>query len=202
MADGEEDLKILRVFEQHLPLRCRVAADLLRRLVAFYRLRDRPPYSFLIASTRSKACRSRRALHDDGLHLFAESSFAISLSVSGAVDSSREAKSVYPLHPVIKNTKWGELRFAMEALDRPPLWRCKDVNGHYSGDDREWFHHFQTGRYASNFGVGHHRSESRSPRQRSRLAPKGDSPPRGRDRKWIPSLRLRPEGPNLRIPLT
>ncbi|WP_307724304.1 hypothetical protein [Sinorhizobium meliloti] len=90
----------------------------------------------------------------------------------------------------------------MEALDRPPLWRCKDVNGHYSGDDREWFHHFQTGRYASNFGVGHHRSESRSPRQRSRLAPKGDSPPRGRDRKWIPSLRLRPEGPNLRIPLT
>ncbi|WP_318858808.1 DUF6678 family protein [Sinorhizobium meliloti] len=42
------------------------------------------------------------------------------------------------------NTKWDELRLAMRVLDRPPLWRCKDVNGHYSGDDREWFHHFQT----------------------------------------------------------
>ncbi|WP_234836956.1 DUF6678 family protein [Sinorhizobium meliloti] len=33
----------------------------------------------------------------------------------------------------MNNTKWDELRLAMHALDRRPLWRCKDVNGHYSG---------------------------------------------------------------------
>ncbi|WP_437411745.1 DUF6678 family protein [Sinorhizobium meliloti] len=33
------------------------------------------------------------------------------------------------LHPVMNNTKWDELRSAMHALDRRPLWRCKDVNG-------------------------------------------------------------------------
>ncbi|WP_234836389.1 DUF6678 family protein, partial [Sinorhizobium meliloti] len=69
-------------------------------------------------------------------------------------------KSVYPQHSVMNNTKWDELRLAMHALDRRPLWRCKDVNGHYSGGDQEWFYHSQTGRYASNLGVGHHRSES------------------------------------------
>ncbi|MCM5692470.1 hypothetical protein Q1M64_21560 [Sinorhizobium meliloti] len=54
-----------------------------------------------------------------------------------------------PLHPVMNNTKWDELRLAMHALDRRPLWRCKDVNGHYSDDDREWFYHFRSGGYAS-----------------------------------------------------
>lgn len=57
------------------------------------------------------------------------------------------------LHPVMNNTKWDELRSAMHALDRRPLWRCKDLNGHYSDGDREWFHHFRLGGYASIFYV-------------------------------------------------
>lgn len=27
-----------------------------------------------------------------------------------------------PLHPLMNDTKWDELRVAMEALDRQPLW--------------------------------------------------------------------------------
>jgi hypothetical protein len=49
----------------------------------------------------------------------------------------------------MNNTKWDELRLAMHALDRRPFWRCRDINGHYSDDDREWFHHFRSGRYDS-----------------------------------------------------
>jgi hypothetical protein len=49
----------------------------------------------------------------------------------------------------MNNTKWDELRLAMHALDRRPLWRCKDVNDHYTDGDREWFDHFQLGGYAS-----------------------------------------------------
>ena len=49
----------------------------------------------------------------------------------------------------MNNTKWDELRLAMHALGRRPLWCCKDINGYYSGGDREWLYHFSSGGYAS-----------------------------------------------------
>jgi len=45
------------------------------------------------------------------------------------------------------DTKWRELRQAMLALPSRPSFRCKDLNGFYSGQDREWFYHFQEGGY-------------------------------------------------------
>lgn len=48
--------------------------------------------------------------------------FAISLSGSGQVDSSPESEISGSAAPLMNNTKWDELRVAMEALDRQPLW--------------------------------------------------------------------------------
>jgi hypothetical protein len=53
------------------------------------------------------------------------------------------------LIPIMNNTKWDELRLAMDNLGgmRPRL-RTKDVeNGYTSNWDREWFHHFRIGGY-------------------------------------------------------
>lgn len=89
-------------------------------------------------------------LHDEGLHVFAEICFCyFSVRRRSGRLITRKRKSVYPQHSVMNNTKWDELRLAMHALDRRPLWRYKDVNGHYSGYHREWFLHFRSGDYAS-----------------------------------------------------
>ncbi len=93
-------------------------------MVAFYRLvRDRPPYpSDCIVDDRSRV-EAGNPLHDEGLHLFAEFClryFSVRLRSGRLIN--RKRKSVDPLHPVMNNTKWDELRVAMEALDRPPLW--------------------------------------------------------------------------------
>ncbi|MDE3877502.1 hypothetical protein I7G55_26265 [Sinorhizobium meliloti] len=53
--------------------------------------------------------------------------FAFAILCQAPVRSTHHPKakisgSVDPLHPVMNNTKWDELRVAMEALDRPPLW--------------------------------------------------------------------------------
>ena len=50
----------------------------------------------------------------------------------------------------MNNTKWDELRLAMYGLgDLRPPWRAKDVSGHISSWDGEWFYHFREGGYES-----------------------------------------------------
>jgi len=53
------------------------------------------------------------------------------------------------MHPLMNDTKWDELRRAMDELgDLTPRWRTRDVeNGYISEWDREWFHHFRNGGY-------------------------------------------------------
>ena len=49
---------------------------------------------------------------------------------------------------VMNHTKWEELRQAMLAVSPTPMWRVKDINGHLSTWDHEWFYHFLgDGRY-------------------------------------------------------
>jgi len=51
---------------------------------------------------------------------------------------------------LMNNTKWEELRSAMFGLgDLRPHWRSKDVSGHVSSWDGEWFYHFREGGYGS-----------------------------------------------------
>ncbi|WP_198389938.1 hypothetical protein [Sinorhizobium meliloti] len=62
-------------------------------------------------------------LHDEGLHVFAEICFCyFSVRRRSGRLITRKRKSVYPQHPLMNDTKWDELRVAMEALDRQPLW--------------------------------------------------------------------------------
>lgn len=51
------------------------------------------------------------------------------------------------LNPVMKDTKWNELRLAMYALDPAPAWSTLSTNGHRSQHDTEWFYHFRDGGY-------------------------------------------------------
>jgi hypothetical protein len=53
--------------------------------------------------------------------------------------------------PVMNNTKWDELRFAMYGLGRlSPKFRAQDKETGYLSDwDGEWFYHFRTGGYSS-----------------------------------------------------
>ena len=52
------------------------------------------------------------------------------------------------MNPVLNNTKWEELRLAMYGLGTlHPRWRAKDLSGHLSSWDGEWFYHFKSGGY-------------------------------------------------------
>jgi hypothetical protein len=53
------------------------------------------------------------------------------------------------MHPVMNDTKWGEIRLAMYELgDLSPKWRTLDLeNGQLSAWDGEWFYHFSVGGY-------------------------------------------------------
>jgi hypothetical protein len=55
------------------------------------------------------------------------------------------------LIPVMNNTKWDELRLAMDSLgDRPPKWRTRDVESGFIPEwDGEWSNHFRAGGYES-----------------------------------------------------
>jgi hypothetical protein len=54
------------------------------------------------------------------------------------------------MHPIMNDARWDELRVAMYGLGRlSPRWRAKDVSGHVSDWDGEWFYHFREGGYAS-----------------------------------------------------
>ena len=50
-------------------------------------------------------------------------------------------------NPVMNNTKWDELRLAMNALDPAPAWSTQSINGCQSSRDAEWFYHFRDGGY-------------------------------------------------------
>jgi hypothetical protein len=54
-----------------------------------------------------------------------------------------------PLFPVMNNTKWRELRIAMDELSKPhPKWRTKCVENEYiSTWDVDWYYHFSEGGY-------------------------------------------------------
>jgi hypothetical protein len=51
------------------------------------------------------------------------------------------------LHPVMNNTKWRELRAAMDAIEVATTYRVMNINGYYSEADTEWFYHFEAGGY-------------------------------------------------------
>ena len=52
--------------------------------------------------------------------------------------------------PLMNDTKWNELRLAMDGLgELHPLWRTKDLSGYLSSWDGDWFYHFQSGGYKS-----------------------------------------------------
>jgi Family of unknown function (DUF6678) len=54
------------------------------------------------------------------------------------------------MNPVMNDTKWEELRLAMYNLGAlSPRWRTKDLSGHISQWDAEWFYHFRNGGYVS-----------------------------------------------------
>lgn len=54
------------------------------------------------------------------------------------------------LNPLVNNTKWEELRLAMYSLgENSPRWRSKDLSGHTTTWDRDWFYHFRDGGYSS-----------------------------------------------------
>jgi hypothetical protein len=54
------------------------------------------------------------------------------------------------LQAVLNNTKWDELRLAMYGLGNGVTrWRTKDLSGHISPWDGEWFYHFRDGGYES-----------------------------------------------------
>ncbi|WP_343520035.1 DUF6678 family protein [Sphingomonas sp.] len=46
---------------------------------------------------------------------------------------------------VANDTKWNELREAVLTMPKTPAFRCKDLNGHYTSPDTEWFYHFRDG---------------------------------------------------------
>ncbi len=50
----------------------------------------------------------------------------------------------------MNNTKWEELRLAMYNLgELRPMWRVKDLSGHLSEWDGEWYYHFRGAGYGS-----------------------------------------------------
>jgi hypothetical protein len=52
------------------------------------------------------------------------------------------------LAPLMNNTKWNELRVAMDQLKPRAQWRTKDVeNGYISQWDGDWFDHLRLGGY-------------------------------------------------------
>jgi hypothetical protein len=49
--------------------------------------------------------------------------------------------------PLMNNTKWSELRLAMDGMDPSPRWITLSDNGHLSSPDRDWYYHFSVGGY-------------------------------------------------------
>jgi len=47
----------------------------------------------------------------------------------------------------MNNTKWEELRLAMDAIVPAPRYRCMTITGHYSCEDVDWFYHFRADGY-------------------------------------------------------
>lgn len=47
----------------------------------------------------------------------------------------------------MNDTKWNELRLAMDAINPSPRWTVMNLNGYQSGPDRDWLHHFRAGGY-------------------------------------------------------
>jgi len=47
----------------------------------------------------------------------------------------------------MNDTKWNELRLAMDAINPSPRWTVMNLNGYQSEPDREWPHHFRAGGY-------------------------------------------------------
>jgi hypothetical protein len=63
-----------------------------------------------------------------------------------AIRSREDAK----LYAVMNNTKWDDLRIAMDGLGAmSPSWRTKDLSGYVSALDRDWYYHFRDGGYSS-----------------------------------------------------
>jgi hypothetical protein len=54
------------------------------------------------------------------------------------------------MSPLMNNTKWDEIRLAMDDYHGLIYWRTKDVETRHLCDwDPEWFHHFRIGGYES-----------------------------------------------------
>jgi len=54
------------------------------------------------------------------------------------------------MNPVMNDTKWAELRLAMDGLgDLRPSWSTKDLSDYVSPYDTEWFYHLRVGGYLS-----------------------------------------------------
>jgi hypothetical protein len=52
------------------------------------------------------------------------------------------------LNPVMNDTKWEELRLAMNGLGGlRPRWRARDLSGYLSDWDGDWFYRFRDGGY-------------------------------------------------------
>lgn len=48
--------------------------------------------------------------------------------------------------PVMNDTKWNELRLAMDAMgDDSPHWWSLSTNGYRYGPEGDWVHHFRAG---------------------------------------------------------
>ncbi|MBW8640394.1 hypothetical protein K1W69_24595 [Hoeflea sp. WL0058] len=51
------------------------------------------------------------------------------------------------LNPVMNNTKWDELRLAMDEVIPSPYWKSLATNGYNYGPDCDWLEHFREGGY-------------------------------------------------------
>ncbi|WP_050629804.1 DUF6678 family protein [Bradyrhizobium viridifuturi] len=47
----------------------------------------------------------------------------------------------------MNDTKWNELRLAMDAIEPSPLWSTLVTNGCRAAKDRDWYYHFRNGGY-------------------------------------------------------
>lgn len=61
---------------------------------------------------------------------------------------SGEGTDARELTSAMNDTKWDELRLAMNALDPPPAFQITTNDGHTGPCDGEWFYHFRDGGYA------------------------------------------------------
>ena len=61
--------------------------------------------------------------------------------------AKHDSDTMAEIHPVMKHTKWEELRLAMYAIEPAPKYRCMTIAGYYSHAYSEWFYHFREGGY-------------------------------------------------------